>query len=115
MLFRSVEKVGAALHRFAEEDKCFHYHRDSETNELLIQGLGDQHLTVIRSKMKRYFKVDVDTHAPKIPYRETIAGAAKYVEYTHKKQTGGAGQFAKVAIDIEPNERGKLGLHEIDL
>lgn len=102
-----VEKISAALHRYHEEDPCFEYHRDAETHELLMQGLGDLHLTVIRSRMKRYFKVEFDTHAPKIPYRETITGSVKYVEHTHKKQTGGAGQFAKVAIDMEPNERGK--------
>jgi elongation factor G len=101
-----IEKIGAALHRFAEEDPCFVYNRDAETGELVIQGLGDQHLTVVRSKMKRYYKLEVDTKPPKIPYRETIAGSAKYVEYTHKKQTGGAGQFARVFIDLEPNERG---------
>ncbi len=102
-----VEKISGVLHRFADEDRCFEYHRDPETHELVIQGMGDQHLTVVRSKMKRYFKLEVDTKAPKIPYRETITGSAKYVEYTHKKQTGGAGQFAKVAIDLEANERGK--------
>ncbi|MBI5863677.1 MAG: elongation factor G [Planctomycetes bacterium] len=102
-----IEKISGALHRFAEEDPCFQYHRDNETNELVINGLGDMHLTVIRSKMKRYYKAEVDTKPPKIPYRETIVGKATYVEYTHKKQSGGAGQFAKVAIDIEPNERGK--------
>ncbi len=101
-----VEKISGALQRFAEEDPCFDYHRDSETNELVMQGLGDQHLNVVRSKMKRYFKLEVDTKAPKIPYRETISGSVKYVEYTHKKQTGGAGQFARVFIDMEPNERG---------
>ncbi|MGD8452191.1 MAG: elongation factor G [Phycisphaerae bacterium] len=101
-----VEKVSGAMTRFAEEDPCFQYHRDSETNELVMHGLGDQHLNVIRSKMKRYFKLEVDTKAPKIPYRETISGSVKYVEYTHKKQTGGAGQFARVFIDMEPNERG---------
>lgn len=108
-----IEKISAALHRFADEDPCFHYHRDAETGELLMQGMGDMHLTIVRSRMKRMFKVEVDTHQPKIPYRETIAGSAKYVEYTHKKQTGGAGQFAKVAIDIEPNERGQ-GYEYID-
>lgn len=102
-----VEKISGALHRFAEEDPCFQYHRDPETNELLMQGMGDLHLTVIRSKMKRYFKLEVDTRPPKIPYRETISASARYVEYTHKKQTGGAGQYAKVVIDLEPNERGK--------
>ncbi|MFO0838636.1 MAG: elongation factor G [Phycisphaerae bacterium] len=101
------DKVGAALHRFSEEDPCFKSHRDAQTGELVIEGLGDLHLTVVRSKMKRYFKLEVDTHPPKIPYRETIAGSVKYVEYTHKKQTGGAGQFARVFIDMEPNDRGK--------
>jgi elongation factor G len=108
-----VEKIGGALHRFAEEDPCFEYHRDSETHELVMQGLGDQHLTVIQSRIKRHFKVEMNTKPPKIPYRETIAGSAKYVEYTHKKQSGGAGQFARVFIDLEPNERG-AGYEYID-
>ncbi|HPM23895.1 MAG TPA: elongation factor G [Phycisphaerae bacterium] len=102
-----VEKISAALHRFAEEDPCFEYQRDAETNELVMRGLGDLHLTVVQSKMKRQFKVEMTTKAPKIPYRETISSSVKYVEYTHKKQTGGAGQFARVFIDMEPNERGK--------
>ena len=102
-----VEKISGALHRFAEEDPCFEYHRDPETGELVMRGLGDLHLTVVQSKMKRQFKLEMATKLPKIPYRETIAGSAKYVEYTHKKQTGGAGQFGRVFIDMEPNERGK--------
>ncbi|WP_320046883.1 elongation factor G [uncultured Ilyobacter sp.] len=102
-----VEKISVALHRFAEEDPCFNYERDSETNELVMQGMGDLHLTVLRAKMKRYFKMEVDTKPPKIPYRETISGSVKYVEYTHKKQSGGAGQFARVFIDMEPAERGE--------
>ncbi len=106
------EKVGAALHRFAEEDPCFQYHRDPETHELLMSGLGELHLNVIRSKMKRYFKLEVETHAPKIPYRETISGVSKNVEYTHKKQSGGAGQFARVFIDMGPQPRGEGYLFE---
>lgn len=102
-----IEKIGAALHRFHEEDPCFEYHRDHDTGELVMQGIGDLHLTVLRSKMKRAYKLEVETKIPRIPYRETITGVAKYVEHTHKKQTGGAGQFAKVVIDLEPNERGK--------
>ena len=102
-----VEKIGGALQRFSDEDPCFEYHRDPETHELIMSGMGDQHLAVIQSKMQRYFKVEVTTHAPKIPYRETITGTAKYVEYTHKKQSGGAGQFAKVVIDMEPLPRGE--------
>jgi elongation factor G len=102
-----IEKIGQALHRFEDEDPCFEYHRDPDTNETVMSGLGDQHLTVIQSKAKRYYKVEMETHLPKIPYRETIAGSAKYVEYTHKKQSGGAGQFARVFIDMEPAERGE--------
>ncbi len=102
-----IEKIGGALHRFEDEDPCFRAHRDPDTGEMVISGLGELHLNVVMHKMKRYFKVDVATHPPRIPYRETIAGSAKYVEYTHKKQTGGAGQFARVFIDLEPNERGK--------
>jgi elongation factor G len=102
-----VEKIGAVLHKFAEEDPCFEYHRDSQTGELVMSGLGDQHLNVIQSRMKRQFKLEVETHQPKVPYRETITGTAKYVEYTHKKQSGGAGQFARVYIDMEPTARGE--------
>ena len=102
-----IEKVSMALHRFAEEDPCFQYSRDADTGELVMRGLGEMHLTVLRSKMKRYFKLEVDTKLPKIPYKETISGKVQYVEYTHKKQTGGAGQYGKVVIDMEPSERGK--------
>ncbi len=108
-----VEKISGALHRFAEEDPCFEYVRDAETGELVMRGLGDMHLTVMQSRMRRQFKVEMTTRMPKIPYRETISSAVKYVEYTHKKQTGGAGQFARVFIDMEPNERGK-GYEYID-
>ncbi|RMF73886.1 MAG: elongation factor G [Planctomycetota bacterium] len=101
------DKITQALSRFAEEDPCFEYHRDDQTHELVMQGIGDQHLAVIQSKMKRYFKLEIDTKPPKIPYRETISGTAKYVEYTHKKQSGGAGQYAKVVIDLAPTERGE--------
>lgn len=101
-----VEKMSAALAKFTEEDRCFQVHRDARTHELVIAGLGDQHLTVIRNKMRRLFKLEVDTKQPKIPYLETITGSAKFVDYTHKKQTGGAGQYARVVIDIEPAPRG---------
>jgi len=102
-----VEKISGVLQRFAEEDPCLTFERDADTHELVMQGLGDLHLTVLRSKMKRHFKLEVDTKPPKIPYRETISTVAKYVEYTHKKQTGGAGQFARVFIDLEPAQRGE--------
>lgn len=101
------EKIATAMHRFTDEDPCFKFERDEETGETLMRGMGDLHLAVIQSRMKREYKLEVDTHTPKIPYRETISGSAKGIEYTHKKQSGGAGQFARVVIDLEPSERGE--------
>jgi elongation factor G len=100
------DKVSGALQKFTEEDPCFAADRDSVTHELVIRGVGDMHLRTILSRMARQFKLEVDTKPPKIPYRETIMGSVKDVEYTHKKQSGGAGQFARVVIGVEPNERG---------
>jgi len=101
------DKVSGALARFTEEDPCFQAERDPVTHELVIRGVGDLHLRTILSRMMSYFKLDVNTKAPRIPYRETITGKVENVEYTHKKQSGGAGQFGKVIIHVEPNERGK--------
>ena len=101
------DKVSGALAKFTEEDPCFLAERDPGTKELVIRGLGDLHLRTILSRMVDYFKLEVDTKPPKIPYRETIMGSVRDVEYTHKKQTGGAGQFGRVIIAMEPNERGK--------
>ncbi|HSW46576.1 MAG TPA: elongation factor G [Phycisphaerae bacterium] len=101
------DKVSGALAKFTEEDPCFLADRDPGTKELVIHGLGDLHLRTILSRMVNYFKLEVDTRPPKIPYRETIMGSVSDVEYTHKKQTGGAGQFGRVIIAMEPNERGK--------
>lgn len=100
------EKVSGALAKFNEEDPCFVAERDPATHELLIRGVGDLHLRTVLSRMKRHFKLEVNTKPPKIPYRETITAVAREVEYAHKKQTGGAGQYAKVVITVEPNERG---------
>jgi len=102
-----VDKVSGALHRFMEEDPCFIADRDPVTHELVIHGIGDLHLRSILSRMQQYFKLEVNTKPPKIPYRETISGRIENVEYTHKKQSGGAGQYARVVIALEPNERGK--------
>jgi elongation factor G len=101
------DKVSGALHKFTEEDPCFIADRDAVTHELVIHGIGDLHLRSILSRMSHHFKLEVNTKPPKIPYRETITGSVKDVEYTHKKQTGGAGQFGRVIIAVEPNERGK--------
>jgi elongation factor G len=100
------DKVSGALAKFTEEDPCFLADRDAVTSELVIHGVGDLHLRTILSRMAQYFKLEVDTKPPKIPYRETITGKVSDVEYTHKKQSGGAGQFGRVIIGMEPNERG---------
>ncbi len=100
------DKVSGALAKFTDEDPCFLADRDPVTHELVIHGTGDLHLRTILSRMAQYFKLEVNTKPPKVPYRETITTSTKDVEYTHKKQTGGAGQFARVFIGVEPNERG---------
>ncbi len=101
------DKVSGALTRFSDEDPCFQADRDPATQELVIRGVGDLHLRTVLSRMQRHFKLDVNTKPPKIPYRETITAVAREVEYTHKKQTGGAGQYARVVITIEPKTDGE--------
>lgn len=101
------DKVSTSLHRFMEEDPCFTSDRDPVTHELVIHGIGDLHLRTILSRMDRFFKLQVDTKPPKIPYRETIMARVENIEYTHKKQSGGAGQFGRVIINVAPNERGE--------
>ncbi len=100
------DKVSVALTKFTDEDPCFIADRDAVTGELVIHGIGDLHLRVILARMAHYFKLEVDTKPPKVPYRETILGHVENIEYTHKKQSGGAGQFGRVVIAMEPNERG---------
>jgi len=100
------DKISGALRRFSEEDPCFEVERDSVTHELVIHGVGDVHVRTLLKRMLRHFKLDVATKPPKIPYRETITGRADNIEYTHKKQSGGAGQYGKVVINMYPSERG---------
>ena len=100
------DKISSALKRFTDEDPCFKVTRDPVMNELVINGIGDLHVRSILMRMAKQFKVEVETKPPKVPYRETITASANHVEYTHKKQTGGAGQFARVFINLLPNERG---------
>ncbi|MCE5325280.1 MAG: elongation factor G, partial [Planctomycetaceae bacterium] len=83
----------------------FVYHRDNQTNEMVISGIGDLHLRIMLSKMKQRFDLAVDTKPPKIPYLETVTGKAEG-HHRHKKQTGGSGQFGEVYLRIEPMERG---------
>lgn len=100
------DKISGALKRFAEEDPCFVSERGTG-GELVVRGMGDNQLRTYLDRMHKQYKLDVITHPPRIPYRETITGRAENIEYTHKKQSGGAGQFGKVIINVMANERGK--------
>jgi elongation factor G len=100
------EKMGNALGRLAQEDPSFQVHTDEESGQTIIKGMGELHLEVLVDRLKREFKVDANVGAPQVAYRETIAQRAE-VDYTHKKQTGGAGQFARVKIVFEPLEAGE--------
>jgi elongation factor G len=100
------QKIGSALKELEGDDRTFALCSDTQTGDLIISGMSDLHLSMMLKRLKRRRKVEVETSPPKIPYKETITRGVKYVEYTHKKQTGGAGQYAKVYIDVEPLERG---------
>jgi len=99
------QKISEALNRLGEEDPTFTAVRDSQTNEMVVSGIGDLHLRIVLAKMKERFDLDVETKPPKIPYKETITAKAQG-HYRHKKQTGGAGQFGEVYLRVEPMERG---------
>ena len=96
------EKLGTAIQRLAEEDPTFTVKLDDETGQTVIGGMGELHLDVLVDRMKREFKVEANVGAPQVAYRETIRKTVEKLEYTHKKQTGGSGQFAKVIIALEP-------------
>ena len=105
------EKMGEALARLAKEDPSFRVSSDEESGQTIIKGMGELHLDIIVDRMKREFKVEANVGAPQVAYRETIEKSAEF-EYIHKKQSGGAGQFAKVKLLIEPQEPGKGRLVE---
>jgi len=100
------EKMGEALGRLAREDPSFRVSSDEESGQTIIKGMGELHLDIIVDRMKREFKVEANIGAPQVAYRETILGNAEF-DYIHKKQSGGAGQFARVKLAIEPLEAGK--------
>ncbi|MCT8996944.1 elongation factor G [Chelativorans intermedius] len=100
------EKMGLALNRLAAEDPSFRVRSDEESGQTIIAGMGELHLDIIVDRMKREFKVEANVGAPQVAYRETITQRAE-VDYTHKKQTGGSGQFARVKIIFEPNPDGE--------
>jgi len=98
------DKIAAGLHRISEEDPTILVERHPETHEQLVSGLGDVHLDVVFKRLQDAFKVEVVTKTPKVAYHETIRGTAD-VTYRHKKQSGGAGQFAQISIKVRPNTR----------
>ena len=98
------QKIGTALEKLCEEDPCFKITRDTQTKELVANGLGELHLRIMLEKMKNRYKLSITTKEPKIPYRETITAKAEG-HYRHKKQSGGAGQFGEVYLRVEPAER----------
>ncbi|MEU1663304.1 elongation factor G [Streptomyces sparsogenes] len=98
------EKLGVAIQRLAEEDPSFRVKTNEETGQTIIAGMGELHLDVLVDRMKREFKVEANVGKPQVAYRETLRKSVERVDYTHKKQTGGSGQFAKVQIALEPLE-----------
>jgi elongation factor G len=98
-------KLSDVLHKLIAEDPGLHVEHDATTHEAVIRGLGEMHLANVLEKMREQFRLDVDTHPPTIPYRETILAPAEG-HHRHKKQSGGAGQFGEVYLKVEPMERG---------
>ena len=100
------EKMGLALSRLAKEDPSFRVSSDNESGQTVISGMGELHLDILVDRMKREFKVEANVGAPQVAYRETFSKEAE-IDYTHKKQSGGAGQFARLKIIITPNQPGE--------
>jgi elongation factor G len=96
------EKLSTAIQRLADEDPTFQVRTDQETGQTVIAGMGELHLEVLVDRMKREFRVEANIGKPQVAYRETIRRKVDRVEYTHKKQTGGSGQYGRVVISIEP-------------
>jgi elongation factor G len=103
------EKMGVALGRLAAEDPSFRVRTDEESGQTIISGMGELHLEILVDRMKREFGVEANVGRPQVAYRETIRKTVQKIEYTHKKQTGGSGQFGRVIIDLEPLGAGNDG------
>ncbi|MFZ1362922.1 MAG: elongation factor G [Candidatus Nanopelagicales bacterium] len=97
------EKLSTAIQRLSDEDPTFRVHSDEETGQTIIAGMGELHLDVLVDRMRREFNVEANVGKPQVAYRETLTKPVEKIDYTHKKQTGGSGQFAKVIMAIEPN------------
>jgi elongation factor G len=106
------EKLSTAIQKLAEEDPTFRVKLDEETGQTVIGGMGELHLDILVDRMRREFKVEANVGKPQVAYRETIRRVAEKIDYTHKKQTGGSGQFAKVQVTFEPLETTEGALYE---
>ncbi len=102
------EKLGIAIQRLSEEDPTFHVKTDEETGQTIIAGMGELHLEILVERMRREFNVDANVGKPQVAFRETLRKAVERYDYTHKKQTGGSGQFAKIQIAVEPLPKGSV-------
>jgi elongation factor G len=108
------EKLGTAIQKLAEEDPTFQVKQDEETGQTIIAGMGELHLDVLVDRMRREFKVEANIGKPQVAYRETIRRTVDKLDYTHKKQTGGSGQFAKVVVKLEPLATTDGALYEFE-
>jgi elongation factor G len=109
------EKLSTAIQKLSAEDPTFQVHLDEETGQTIIAGMGELHLDILVDRMKREFKVEANVGKPQVAYRETIRRTVEKYDYTHKKQTGGSGQFAKVQITLEPLDTQESGeLYEFE-
>src|SRR6478672_9738544 len=103
------EKLSTAIQKLSAEDPTFQVHHDEETGQTIIAGMGELHLDILVDRMKREFKVEANVGKPQVAYRETIRRTVEKLDFTHKKQTGGSGQFAKIQISIEPLDTTESG------
>jgi len=106
------EKLGTAIQKLAEEDPTFQVRQDEETGQTIIAGMGELHLDILVDRMRREFKVEANVGKPQVAYRETIRRSVDKYDYTHKKQTGGSGQYAKIQFAIEPMDTADGALYE---
>jgi elongation factor G len=106
--------LSTAIQKLAEEDPTFSVRLDEETGQTVIGGMGELHLDILVDRMRREFKVEANVGAPQVAYRETIRRAVEKHPYTHKKQTGGSGQFAKILFSIEPMDTSEGELYEFE-
>ena len=108
------EKLGVAIQKLAEEDPTFQVEQDQETGQTIIKGMGELHLDILVDRMRREFKVEANVGKPQVAYRETIRKSVLKYDYTHKKQTGGSGQYAKVQVSIEPLDTAEGSMYEFE-